>query len=175
MNLSLKSYFKYPITLTGPAIVGAMLLPRIGLLLVGVAGARQPRRLDDGTCVDDPYWGFGSGGKGCARLYDRPDLCRKKSADKVLGYEACPYACGLCRGKTPGDSESWYASGKTKNSCKWIGKRPDARCGKKDADGVAAEYACAETCAGDDADDHTADSCLADFYDEIVDFYEDVC
>jgi hypothetical protein len=50
---------------------------------------------DDGTCVDDPYWGFGQGGKGCSRLFDRPDLCRKKSADKRLGYEACPFLSGV--------------------------------------------------------------------------------
>ena len=61
----------------------------------------------------------------------KPQLCAKKSADKQLGYEACPFACGLCDSGEE-DSMSWYATGKTKNDCDWIGKNPDERCGKKD-------------------------------------------
>lgn len=118
---------------------------------------------DHDSCVDSTSWTFGSGGKGCARLYDKPELCRKKSADKVLGYEACRYACGLC--DDAADSETWYANGKPSNSCDWIGKKPDARCKKKDDAKVEAWYACPTACGTDD--DHTADSCLADFGDEL--------
>lgn len=51
----------------------------------------------------------------------------------TVGYEACPFACGLCDVGEE-DSTSWYATGKTKNDCDWIGKKPEARCGKKDQD-----------------------------------------
>lgn len=46
-----------------------------------------------------------------------------------------------------------------------MGKRPDARCGKRDDDRVEAYYACPVACA--DGDDHTADTCVADFYDDL--------
>ena len=118
---------------------------------------------DDDACGDSSSWFYGSG-KGCAKLFEDPSRCKKKSHDKVMGYEACPYACGLCDATS--DSESWYANGKPKNSCDWIGRSPSARCGKKDDAGVRASYACPEAC-GDDDDDHTAESCLADFGDEL--------
>ena len=118
---------------------------------------------DDDACGDSSSWSYGASGKGCAKLLEDPSRCKKKSYDKIMGYEACPYACGLCDAAS--DSDSWYANGKPKNSCTWISKSPDARCGKKDDAGVRATYACAATCGNDD--DHTADSCLADFYDDI--------
>lgn len=118
-------------------------------------------------CVDDDAWIFDhtrGGTKGCAVLARRPELCGKKSAARVLGYEACPRACGLCEAT---DSTSWFANGKPKNSCGWIAKNPGDRCGKKDGDRVPATYACPEAC-GDGAT-HTADSCVADFGDELSD------
>jgi hypothetical protein len=118
---------------------------------------------DDDACGDSSSWSYGASGKGCAKLLEDPSRCKKKSYDKIMGYEACPYACGLCDAAS--DSDSWNANGKPKNSCTWISKSPDARCGKKDDAGVRATYACAATCGNDE--DHTADSCLADFYDDI--------
>lgn len=79
-----------------------------------------------------------------------------------------------------------------------MGKRPDARCGKRDDDRVEAYfsgvfltllrppvsvnirsfrpdryYACPLECGGGGGGDHTADTCVADFYDELYDFYCD--
>ena len=110
-------------------------------LLLGALGAAARRRLDV-TCVDDPDWHVGSSPhKDCGLLSVRGHLCAKKGWEydedgqltKTLGYEACPFACGLCDAGEE-DSTSWYATGKTKNDCDWIGKNPEARCGKKDQD-----------------------------------------
>ena len=112
-------------------------------LLLGVLG--EARRRLDVACVDDPDWHIGSSPhKNCGFLSrfewedgDRKGrLCAKKGwlgADRYVGYEACPVACGLCDAGEE-DSTTWYATGKPKNDCDWIGKNPDARCGKKDAD-----------------------------------------
>ena len=51
---------------------------------------------DDDACGDSSSWSYGASGKGCAKLLEDPSRCKKKSYDKVMGYEACPYACGLC-------------------------------------------------------------------------------
>ena len=103
---------------------------RVLLPLLGAVGAAR-RRLD-AACVDDASWHIkNSPAKDCGLLSGKPQLCAKKSADKQLGYEACPFACGLCDSSEE-DSTSWYATGKTKNDCDWIGKRPEDRCGKKD-------------------------------------------
>ena len=105
---------------------------RVLLPLLGAVGAAR-RRLD-AACVDDASWHIkNSPAKDCGLLSGKPQLCAKKSADKQLGYEACPFACGLCDSGEE-DSTSWYATGKTKNDCDWIGKNPEARCGKKDQD-----------------------------------------
>ena len=105
---------------------------QLALLLGGASAAR--RRLDDASCYDDASWYIGdSPHKDCGYLSKKEHLCAKKDqATKTVGYEACPYACGLCDAGT--DSTSWYATGKPKNDCDWIGEKPDARCGKKDAD-----------------------------------------
>ncbi|KAK7239648.1 hypothetical protein SO694_000283105 [Aureococcus anophagefferens] len=131
---------------------------RSGALVAAVSSGDDG---DDDACGDSSSWSYGVSGKGCAKLLEDPSRCKKKSYDKVMGYEACPY--GLCDAAS--DSDSWYANGKPKNSCTWISKSPDARCGKKDDAGVRATYACAATCGS--GEDHSADSCLADFYDDI--------
>ena len=128
-------------------------------LLLGALGAAARRRLDV-TCVDDPDWHVGSSPhKDCGLLSVRGHLCAKKGWEydedgqltKTLGYEACPVACGLCDAGEE-DSTTWYATGKPKNDCDWIGKNPDARCGKKDADTkVEAWYVRAPGAAAGDA------------------------
>ena len=102
-------------------------------LLVGGGDAARRRLVD--VCVDDPSWYVGSSPhKDCGLLSRRAHLCAKKDQlTKTVGYEACPVACGLCDVGEE-DSTSWYATGKTKNDCDWIGKKPEARCGKKDQD-----------------------------------------
>ena len=123
-----------------------------------------------GICVDDPDWHFGSSPhKDCGFISrfewedgsldtgkGRLHFCAKKGygmdqETKTLGYEACPVACGLCDAGEE-DSSSWYATGKPKNDCDWIGEKPDARCGKKDADTkVEAWYVRAPSATADDA------------------------
>jgi hypothetical protein len=100
---------------------------QLALLLGGASAAR--RRLDDASCYDDASWYIGgSPHKDCGYLSKKEHLCAKKDqATKTVGYEACPYACGLCDEGT--DSTSWYASGKPKNDCDWIVgfRRPSVR------------------------------------------------
>ena len=139
---------------------GATML-RVLVPFLGALGAAR-RRLDV-ACVDDPDWHIGSSPhKNCGFLSrfewedgDRKGrLCAKKGwlgADRYVGYEACPVACGLCDAGEE-DSTTWYATGKPKNDCDWIGKNPDARCGKKDADTkVEAWYVRAPGATADDA------------------------
>ena len=121
-------------------------------LLLGALGEAR-RRLDDASCYDNPSWYIGSSPhKDCGFLSRKPDLCARKDQEtRTLGYEACPVACGLCDAGEE-DSISWYATGKTENDCDWIGKNPDARCGKKDADTkVEAWYVRAPGATADDA------------------------
>ena len=100
---------------------------QLALLLGGASAAR--RRLDDASCYDDASWYIGgSPHKDCGYLSKKEHLCAKKDqATKTVGYEACPYACGLCDAGT--DSTSWYATGKPKNDCDWIVgfRRPSVR------------------------------------------------
>ena len=115
-----------------PAVMMAGVLHAV--LLLGTLGSAARRRLVD-VCVDDPSWYVGSSPhKDCGLLSRRAHLCAKKDQEtRTVGYEACPVACGLCDVGEE-DSTSWYATGKTKNDCDWIGKKPEARCGKKDQD-----------------------------------------
>ena len=135
-------------------------------LLLGTLGAA--RRLDE-ACVDDVEWHVQNRPwKDCAQLSRNHALCVKKNEDGTSGYDACPIACLACEGSE--DSTTWYSNSKPQNDCAWIAKNADARCGKKDEDTkIDAWYACPSACGGAGDDGHTADTCLADFYDEIQD------
>ena len=64
---------------------------------------------DEGCpCGDDPGWYYADG-KGCSKVWEKPEArCKKKDEFKILGYEACPVACGRCEAGAP--SRAWRST-----------------------------------------------------------------
>ena len=100
---------------------------------------------------DDTSWYIRSKPwKNCAFLSRKPQLCKRKSDWGQIGYEGCPYACGLCSGGE--DSSSWTVSGSPDKDCTWVGKNADDRCSKKDDSRIEASYACSDSCPSSQCD-----------------------
>lgn len=96
---------------------------------------------DDSMCRDDPTWFYKKKGKKkrCKNVSSRDCLTKKGYLSAKV---ACPKSCG--DGKR--DSKTWYykKSKKKKLSCKWVGKNPKRRCGKRGR--ASAALGCPATC-----------------------------
>jgi len=103
------------------------------------------------TCPASTSWHFaGNPQRDCAYVGKRPETrCRKKDEAGVRAEDACFDACETCdRYVDPScvDSTSFRANGKEKNTCDWIAREPEKRCGKKGEGDEIADVACPRAC-----------------------------